>query len=200
VTVTHNFEALAATNLSGIWAPAVQQRNFRKILGCMARPGTIGCLEGMADGEGGHLALLAVLLDHSVTLADPCNWLTVLERSRLEAPPTDPEKAQYILVPAEQAVSFEPSLGTLASPEFGATIILVGGRIGQGNLRFRLKGPGIAGTTELALAGFAPDWFIRRHVWVQRFPLGVDFILADETRIAALPRTTNITGDFPWPM
>ena len=37
------------------------------------------------------------------------------------------------------------------------------------------------------------EWLHQRAVWIAGFPLGVDILLCDATRIAALPRTTQIS-------
>jgi alpha-D-ribose 1-methylphosphonate 5-triphosphate synthase subunit PhnH len=36
------------------------------------------------------------------------------------------------------------------------------------------------------------DWLLRRADWVVGFPLGIDILLSDATRIVALPRTTHV--------
>jgi alpha-D-ribose 1-methylphosphonate 5-triphosphate synthase subunit PhnH len=91
-----------------------------------------------------------------------------------------------------RAPDFQPMLGSLESPEFGATVLVKIDCVGEGALTLELAGPGVDGRRTLCLAGLHPDWLTRRADWVGGFPLGVDLLLSDATRIVALPRTTRI--------
>lgn len=185
---------------AGIWAPEVQQQVFRRLLQCMARPGRVEQLDDLIGGDPAHLAVLAVLADHSVTLADPDHCLCGTERSRLEVQDARLDCARYILARGDNKPSFTPCRGDLANPDLGATILLIAGSLGEGRIRLNLRGPGLEQPRDLLLDGIAPEWFIKREEWGDRFPLGVDLILIDGGRIAALPRTTKIAGEFAWPM
>jgi len=57
-----------------------------------------------------------------------------------------------------------------------------------------LTGPGIAAQAGLSPSGLAPAWLDARARWCADFPMGVDLVLADQTRLAVLPRTTKIKG------
>jgi alpha-D-ribose 1-methylphosphonate 5-triphosphate synthase subunit PhnH len=55
----------------------------------------------------------------------------------------------------------------------------------------RLAGPGIEAEARLRVAGLHPAlWPLRAALC--RYPLGVDLILLDGDRIAAIPRSTNV--------
>lgn len=186
------------------WSAPRQQTVFRQLLRAFSFPGRI---ETMTEGDA-STQTLATLIDREATLADPQNLLNALTRQRLQARMTGPERAQFIVADGSLSPIFEPSLGTLESPEHGATILLKVTSLGKGAY-WQLSGPGIATTQALSIEGLDPAWLVRRQVWNEGFPLGVDLILMDETRIVALPRTTLATGgtapmasqgETPWAM
>lgn len=186
------------------WSAPRQQTVFRQLLRAFSFPGRI---ETMTEGDA-LTQTLATLVDREATLADPQNLLNDLTRQRLQARMTGPERAQFIVAEGSLSPIFEPSLGTLESPELGATILLKVASLGKGAC-WQLTGPGIATTQTLSIAGLDPAWLVRRQVWNEGFPLGVDLILMDETHIVALPRTTLTTrgtapmvsqGETPWAM
>ena len=187
-----------------VWSAPRQQTVFRQLLSAFSFPGRIQTLT-----EGDALTqTLATLVDRETTLADPQNLLNDLTRQRLQARMTGPERAQFIVATGSLPPIFEPSLGTLESPEQGATILLKVTALGKGAC-WQLTGPGIATTQALAIEGLNPAWLVGRQVWNEGFPLGVDLILMDENRIVALPRTTLATGgsasmaslgETPWAM
>lgn len=177
------------------WQPATQQLVYRALLDAMARPGTLADLAALAGGQlrAGVIAL-AALLDHTVSLCDLEEALSPQTRRFLEAAPAPQDEAGYLLAAAARPPDpgLSPRLGTLASPDQGATLVLDGASVGRGPLVLALGGPGIPGERRLALGGFDPAWLARREEWVAGFPLGVDLILADAGRIACLPRTTRV--------
>lgn len=186
-----------------VWSAPNQQTVFRQLMRAFSFPGRI---ETLAGGEA-LTQTLATLVDREATLAAPQNLLGALTLQRLQARMTEPEHAQFIVADGSQSPTFEPSLGTLESPEFGATILLKVTTLGEG-IRLQLTGPGIASTQALAITGFDPVWLERRQVWNEGFPLGVDLILIDANSVVALPRTTLATcatqmteqGKTPWAM
>nr|WP_315170841.1 phosphonate C-P lyase system protein PhnH [uncultured Limnohabitans sp.] len=171
------------------WSSPRQQTVFRQLLSAFSFPGRI---ETLTEGDA-LTQTLATLVDREATLADPQNLLNDLTRQRLQARMTGPERAQFIVADGSLSPIFEPSLGTLESPEQSATILLKVTSLGKGAC-WHLTGPGIATTQTLAIAGLDPAWLVRRQVWNEGFPLGVDLILMDETRVVALPRTTVATS------
>lgn len=183
-----------ATNTTGmtdliVWQAHTQQRLFRRLLDAFAYPGRL--LDATDSGTTARLAILATLLDGEVNLADPHGLITPKDRLRLMAAAAAPEQARFVLADAARTPDFMPALGSLESPEFGATLVLEVQQLGAGS-PLLLTGPGIASQTRLAVQGLHPAWMAQRADWVSAYPLGVDIILCDATHFAALPRTTQI--------
>lgn len=176
-----------------IWRADVQQRVFRELLEAFSRPGDIREIGDCADGAVAQRAVLATLMDGEVTLADPHGRIAPADWPLLQAKPCASEHARYVAADGNRAPDFVPALGSLESPEFGATLLIEVGNLGQGDTSLELTGPGIDGQRQLRLAGLHPDWLTRRADWVSSFPLGVDLLLTDARHIVALPRTTRIS-------
>lgn len=175
-----------------IWQAGVQQRVFRELVEAFSRPGDIRDLSACVDGVAAQRAVLATLMDGEMTLADPHGQIATADWPLLQAKPGATERARYIVADGHRAPDFQPVLGSLESPEFGATVLVEIDCVGEGALTLELTGPGIDGRRALHLTGLHPDWLTRRADWVGGFPLGVDLLLSDATRIVALPRTTRI--------
>jgi alpha-D-ribose 1-methylphosphonate 5-triphosphate synthase subunit PhnH len=176
-----------------IWRAEVQQRVFRALVEAFSRPGQVQELAIGNEHAVTHNAVLATLLDGETSLADPHALLGNTDWPLLQARQAPPDTARYVLVDGHRAPDFQPALGTLASPEFGATLLINVDALGRGPLATTLTGPGIAQRRELQVAGLHVAWLQQRANWVAGFPLGVDIILCAATRIAALPRTTRIS-------
>jgi len=179
------------------------QAVFRRLLDAMAHPGRIVPLDGFeALAEGGvcgtSMAVMLSLLDYETPL-----WL---EPNRHEGPvaatmrlhagcpfTASPDDAAFALVTEPEAM---PALadfaqGTADYPDRSTTLLLQVTRLGCGE-RFRLMGPGIESVTVLAVEGL-PRGFL--EAWrgnEGRFPQGVDVVLLDAARLAALPRTVRM--------
>lgn len=172
------------------WEPLTQQCVFRRLLEAFSYPGRVVSV-ARADTAPALSLLLATLVDAQVVLADPQGLIAADDWWRLGARREAPEIAHFIVARGDLAPAFEPSMGTLESPELGATVVLRVDSLGDGR-PLSLTGPGIDGAATLAIGGLDPAWLARRAAWNGAFPLGVDVILVDETRLAALPRTTRI--------
>jgi alpha-D-ribose 1-methylphosphonate 5-triphosphate synthase subunit PhnH len=182
------------TTFLTVWQAHTQQRLFRRLLDAFAYPGRL--FDAADSGTNARLAILATLLDAEVDLADPQGLITPEDSLRLMAPAAAPEQARFVLADAARTPDFTPALGSLESPEFGATLVLEVQKLGAGT-PLLLTGPGIASQTpasptRLAVQGLHPAWIAQRADWVAAYPLGVDIILCDATHFAALPRTTQI--------
>ena len=179
------------------WAASSQQTIFRQLMRAFSYPGRI---ETLATSGAHALTLtLAALIDRGSSLADPQNLIDDLTRQRLQTPLTVAEHAHFVVADGTRPPAFTPALGSLESPEHGATIVLTVVALGVGT-DCRLEGPGIAGSQSLAVTGLEPSWLEQRRSWNSAFPLGVDIILLDTIHAVALPRTTRITlkGTQPW--
>ncbi|ARU31842.1 phosphonate C-P lyase system protein PhnH [Sulfuriferula sp. AH1] len=176
-----------------IWQPMLQQQVFRGLLDGFSYPGRI---VACADSETtACLAILIALIDGETTLADPQQCLNSALWAKLETRPCIPEKAAFILLDGTQSADLNPCIGTLETPETGATILLRVGALhpdSSGNLRLQLSGPGIETITSISVDGLHPAWITARQEWVSAFPLGVDLLLCDEHHFVAIPRTTQI--------
>lgn len=175
-----------------IWQAALQQRVFRELVEAFSRPGDIRDLGACVDGAAAQRAVLATLMDGEMTLADPHGQIAAADWPLLQATPEVAESARYVAADGRRAPDFQPMLGSLESPEFGATVLVEIDRVGEGALSLELSGPGVDGRRTLCLAGLHPDWLARRADWVDGFPLGIDLLLSDARRLVALPRTTRI--------
>lgn len=175
-----------------IWQIDVQQRVFRQLLNAFANPGDILDLHTLVNNTTAQRAVLATLMDGVTSLSDPHGQIMEMDWPLLQARQESSERARYVVVNGRRTPDFQPSLGSLESPEFGATLLIEVDRLGQGDLSLRLTGPGINGDQKLNLSGLHPDWMMQRADWVSSFPLGVDLLLSDAHHIVALPRTTRI--------
>lgn len=177
-----------------IWEEAVQQQVFRALLSAMSRPGQVAALPEQGADHPPYLLILAALVDGTVCLADPDGLVEAAYWPLLETKRSDVSAADFVLLPAQGAVpgDFQPQLGDLASPEKGATLILVVEHLGgESGTRLLLSGPGVDPGRAFKVTGLHPSWLDRRQAWNRHFPLGVDLILADKERLAAIPRTTT---------
>jgi alpha-D-ribose 1-methylphosphonate 5-triphosphate synthase subunit PhnH len=176
------------------WQPLAQQAVFRQLMRAFSYPGKVEVLcQNAHDTQDAALPhVLATLLDAEVTLADPDNLLDADLLTLLEARVLVAERAQFIVARADRAPQFTPMLGSLESPEQGATVILRVACVGEGST-LHLSGPGVNGSANLQVRGLDPKWLAARSSWNAGFPLGVDMILVDGQRAVALPRTTRIS-------
>tara|TARA_R110002074_G_scaffold114782_1_gene245440 strand:+ start:71037 stop:71603 length:567 start_codon:yes stop_codon:yes gene_type:complete len=180
------------TKIEAIWTPIVQQQVCRLLMGVMSRPGRIENLAEISCGTSAERAVLATLLDAEVSLCDQHERLDSADWPLLQAQSALANKANYVLCEAANAVDFSPMLGTLSSPENSTTLLLVVDSLGTGEIELSVTGPGVNGNQVVRLSGLHKGWLEQRQQWVSLFPLGVDIILLDATRVMALPRTTNI--------
>jgi len=180
--------------IDAIWLADTQQALFNSLMQTMARPGSLSNWSEWIEDKPVYLAVLATLLDGEVSLADADNLLNPSDWPLLQAQSATVELGDYLLCDANKPVSFEPKLGTLASPDFAATLILKVANLNteQGELALQLSGPGVNGSTQVYVSGIDQAWLENRNEWCSAFPLGIDCILVDDTQIMGLPRTTKL--------
>jgi alpha-D-ribose 1-methylphosphonate 5-triphosphate synthase subunit PhnH len=180
-----------------LWMPAGQQQIFRRLVEVIARPGRVAELARWLGGEPAAVGVLATLLDGTERLADEAGLLGERERRFLGAPVVSLDESTYALLPGHRPPppGWSPRLGELVAPESAHTLVLQVARLGQGPQQLTLVGPGVDGVARLALDGLAHGWLARRSEWNRSFPLGIDLILTDASRVAALPRTTRVVKE-----
>lgn len=189
--------------------PADSQLVFRAVLEALARPGTAMAL------PSGPLRVLAPAMVPVFALADLGTGVCVLDN---EIPPSSGEIQHWAdamatatsapLWPAELArlvAALRPVTdeevrsfcrGTPEAPEDAALVSLAVADVTGGDRRWRLSGPGIAGTATLAPRGLPDSFVAARTQAVGGYPAGIDVLLVtDDFRVVGLPRTTTITEE-----
>jgi len=178
------------------------QAVFRAVLDAMARPGKRHQLS-VLDEVPAPLAPAAAAVCLTLVDQDTPLWIGPDLRSQgAEAflkfhcgcpIVEDRSKAAFALTSAAKLPALDGfAIGDDAYPETSTTVIVQTAGLGAGDA-LSLRGPGIADTTALAVAG------LRAGVWREwaenavLFPCGIDLILVDGETIAALPRTTTVT-------
>lgn len=178
--------------LASIWTPLVQQQNYRALLDAISRPGRSQKITFNPDETDATTAILATLLDGEVSLSDPDNRIDPDDWPLLQARCAEPEDADFIVCAGAIPACFEPKLGTLASPEQSATLLLQVESFTADTASIRAQGPGIETTAELSVCGLNHSWLSARQTWISAFPLGVDIFLVAQDQVLALPRTTQL--------
>ncbi len=178
--------------IESIWQPKFQQATFRQLVTAFSNPGQVVNLPECNCNSDALLAVLATLVDGESSLADPHKQLDKTHWLRLQLKEIKTDSAAFIACQGSRSVDFQPNIGTLASPEHGATLVLNIDALTGGDRHYRLTGPGIKTTQAIALLGLDVSWFNHRASWNSAFPLGVDMILTDSEYVLSLPRTTAI--------
>ncbi|MFW5819557.1 MAG: phosphonate C-P lyase system protein PhnH [Desulfovermiculus sp.] len=180
-------------SIDTLWDPEVQQGVFRILLEATARPGRIYNLPPSLDDCPGFLAVLAALVDNTVSLHDATRGLSQREWNFLQARQERADTAGFILSSGAEGPEFAPAVGSLECPERGATVIVAVAILGRGSQRISCTGPGIEDKHTFQVQGMCPRWIQVREKWNAWFPLGVDMYLVDHCQVLALPRTTSIS-------
>lgn len=165
---------------------------FRSIMTAMARPGDIMTVAGAFPPEPMSHAMGAVVL----TLCDPetplflgashdtapvRDWITF----HTGAPFAKPQGAMFAIGTWEELPLADFSCGTAEYPDRSATLIVACNTLS--NTGAVLCGPGIKDHARLSV----PDLQVFQQN-ARMFPLGLDFIFTQGSRLAALPRTTRL--------
>ena len=179
------------------------QATFRSVLSALAEPGTLHRVAIPAECCPGFSSAMTAL---ALTLADfeTRLWLDVGSqgaaaahlRFQTGAPVTAAVgDATFAFITQPQAMLTLSAFaqGSLDYPDSSCTIV-VDVRAIETTHGFRLTGPGIPGLRRLHIKPlpetFAADIAANRAV----FPMGVDLLFCRDTMVAALPRTTFVTG------
>ncbi len=185
----------AQTLAGGFSDPAIQAAHaFRVVMEAMARPGTLQDINGAEPPKPLSPAAGAVLL----TLSDPdtpvylagdadCSAVRSWLAFHTGAPLTGPSHAMFAVGSwaALTPLSAYP-VGTPEYPDRSTTLIVEMPELRASGAT--LTGPGIKERSALSLPD--TDAFRANHAL---FPLGLDFILTCGDRLAALPRSTEVS-------
>lgn len=177
------------------------QRVFRAILQTMSRPGTVTVLGNrLTPPNPLHPAVAALCL--ALVDMDTPLWLdapvaadaSAYLRFHCGCPIADKrEEAAFAVVLDSNNLPnlFDFHPGNLEYPDRSATVIIQVNSLDLG-CGVRLRGPGIRDIVRLDASGLPTGFWRILHQNNQRFPLGVDVILASETEIVSLPRTVQV--------
>lgn len=181
--------------------PIDAARAFRAILESMARPGRINVLETGLDTPAPLLqttaAVLLTLVDYDTPL-----WLSPdLRRPEVEAylrfhcgaPIVEaPGDAAFAVIAADELSPLGRfNAGTPEYPDRSATLILQVDALDSGG-GLTLTGPGIDGEHHFAAPPLDGAFWRAVQANNERYPLGLDFILAAPEAVAAIPRSTRV--------
>lgn len=174
------------------------QAAFRAILDAMAHPGRIAAL-GMelsppAPLAPASLACVLSLCDHETPLwlDDVATGLAASFRFHCGAPLVDaPDRAAFALCCGPMPALAGFAHGTAEYPEHSTTVICQVSTLGDG-VPLILRGPGIDGSQRLSVGGLPNDFCVQWAANAALFPQGVDVILTQGQRLAALPRSVKI--------
>lgn len=178
------------------------QKVFRTALTAMSRPGMIMEIPVRPPApEPLHPAAVALALtlcdldtplwlDQALDVDPIRDYLAFQCGSRFTQ---RPDRAAFALIGRGESLSglSEFSQGEPAYPDRSTTLIIQVQAFGRGQSR-EFSGPGIKGRVRFSVEGLHPSFwsdFARNH---DRFPLGVDCILASPAEICGLPRTAKI--------
>lgn len=197
----------AHSHTSGFASPVGDsQRVFRAVLESLARPTTPQPIEVVVAppaplGPTAGAVVLALCDEQTAIWLDPslrsnpeiAAWIEFHTGARIVE---HPEEALFVIVssPAEAPDLAGLAQGTDEQPHRSATLVIdVRGAHATGALE--AIGPGVRGVATWDGAGL-PDGFLVQ--WQENhtlFPRGVDVILAAETTVVGLPRTTALAGE-----
>lgn len=195
------------------------QQVFRQLLSAQSHPGRLHTLpdtllQGLeAPGLGRAMAaVLLSLLDAETGLWLPADWQdsgaadwlrfhtgTRTDLSLAEAPFAATDLAA-LAHEGRDAASLWTTLpcGSDEVPQDGATLLLEVPALADADAKvgadaLTLRGPGIASTQTLAVAGLDAAFWRARDAVAAAYPCGVDLLLCCGDTFAAIPRTTRIT-------
>ncbi|MGW3949557.1 phosphonate C-P lyase system protein PhnH [Streptomyces sp. NPDC004752] len=103
-----------------------------------------------------------------------------------------PEEADVLIVDGNTSYGLLDRIprGTEEYPERGATVIYLVEGLPDAT-RLQLTGPGVDGDLEVRLP-LSPDDVAARNAACQKWPTGIDLLLAGDGWVTGLPRTTSI--------
>lgn len=176
--------------------------NFRILLDCMARPGTIGqvAFDATPLEKIGTATLVAALTlaDHEspVWLDEPLRSNDIMQFIRFHCGSpivAAPEEAAFAIFAGCPSVEVldQFAIGTPEYPDRSATLIVAAEALETGG-NIVLAGPGIKVKRHISVDGLDSAFWTWLRANNARFPLGVDVLLTSGKNILALPRSVQI--------
>ncbi|XUM22291.1 phosphonate C-P lyase system protein PhnH [Bradyrhizobium oligotrophicum S58] len=198
---------LAASDLQHGFADNVlsAQSTFRAVMEAMARPGRVRQVEVDVGRPSsmmtGAAAIALTLFDHDTPIwldaplagtPDVGAWLKFHTGAPIVA---DAALACFAVAADPEALPDLDSfaLGSAEYPDRSTTLVLQVPSL-SGGPAFKLRGPGIDGTTSFRATVAPADLFERLSINEKLFPRGVDVVLVDGSSIVAIPRTTRLVS------
>lgn len=184
------------------------QQTFRCVLDAMSRPGRVYSLPapglagiGAPGCQRGSAAVLLTLLDAetSVHLAGRVAGDALRAYFRFHAGVVcvdTPQAADFVLCPAadvDSSLWSSLALGSDEMPQHGATLVVEVNSLNQDGVPLELEGPGIQTMQRLRVAGLSHEFWSWRQRLRAALPRGLELILVDGQRLAAIPRSTRVT-------
>jgi alpha-D-ribose 1-methylphosphonate 5-triphosphate synthase subunit PhnH len=206
----------ALTRMGGGFADPVHgaQQAFRALLEAMSRPGRVqalpaAALDGLrpADaalappvGAGLAATLLAlldaetpVLLAGALADGDAGAWVRFHTGARAAADGAPVAWAVARAADVDAALLARLALGTDEAPQDGATLVVeVDGLDAADGIGLALRGPGVASVQRLRVAGLPASFWAWRRELRHALPRGVDLVLVQGARVAAVPRSARL--------
>jgi alpha-D-ribose 1-methylphosphonate 5-triphosphate synthase subunit PhnH len=180
------------------------QAVFRTVMEAMARPGTIATID-VAITPPTPLGVAAAALALTLLDFETPFWLDPMLAAAPDvdawlkfhtgAPRTsDPASAAFAFVAKPAAMSaFDTfDLGSIEYPDRSTTLVLEVETLNDGDA-FYLSGPGIKESCSLAAEPLPTDFADLMAANRALFPRGVDIVLTCGHRLAALPRSVQLT-------
>jgi alpha-D-ribose 1-methylphosphonate 5-triphosphate synthase subunit PhnH len=180
--------------------PHDAQRLFRAVLDAISHPGRIVELADAPDGPPG---LVPAAVGCLLTLADRDTplWLApAFDRGAVRdyfrfhtGAPLVGERTQasFALLGHDVADLDGFAIGTDAYPDRSATLVIEVAALEGGQARM-WRGPGIAGSARVAIAGLTDGFW---QAWTENhalFPCGIDILFVAGRRLVALPRSIAV--------
>ena len=182
------------------------QSVFRKLMDCMARPGTIADLAFAVDGPVGLDAAAAAV---ALTLFDfetPVwlgpglaggaveTWLRFHAGCPMARSPAD---AAFAVIPAHELPPLTAfNQGDAKYPDQSTTLIIQAAALNGGPV-VTLEGPGVKGERSVAPVGLPTGFWDQVAENNAQFQFGVDLVFVAGSMLTALPRSTRVrpTGE-----
>lgn len=194
----------AATTAGARLSPDESQQTFRVLLDALAHPGRTAHLPAALVGRAPMaLVPLLAMADLETVVAvvpDRDGWgaaLTIATGAPVGAP-VDAEWVACLEAPGADLVA-RLDVGSAEVPERGTRLVVAVESLTEPSIDatsaavLRLRGPGVAGATTLAVGGVDDEVFAALARANADFPAGIDtWLVTVDGTVAAIPRSTTL--------